>query len=558
MPQETQTLVILCAAAAAALGLLLWLVIWLARRGLKQQLVLAEQAQQRQAESLDQQQAITQQAETKHQQLQEKHNVLVRRFDVLGSEARSLKQRFDELKHHEELLNHKNQQLHTSQSDSAAELKGCQERLQVQAESIANLQSELTRWQEKLEAQRQENSRLSEENVALSSSVRERERSLKEQRELFEQQKQDLSQRFQVLANEILDKKSQALTAQNNQGLESVINPFQQSIDAFKKEVQDIHHRETTQRGELKKELEHLKALNQQITTEAHELSTALRGQKKLQGNWGELVLENVLDRSGLQLGKDYDREVSFQTESGQQRPDALVYLPHNKHLIIDAKVSLNAYTRFVNSEQEAERALALADHVQAMKARIQELAQRDYDKIPSLNSPEVVFMFVPIESAFVEALKADEDLFQTALQQNILVATPTTLLTSLNIVRQLWRFEDQNKHTAALAQKAEGVFNKLNAFLKSFDGVKKGLDKAQESYQKAEGQLLSGKANLVKQVSEFKQLAPSIKQELPEHFTEKANLEVDLVANQSEPDDEREGARSKVVPHRFSPRDAD
>ncbi len=558
MQLPIETVVILAAAVAVGLGLLLWLVIWLARKGLKQELKTELLQRQSLTENLQQQVDEASAAAKKYQELQEKHNVLVRRFDVLGSEARSLKQRFDELKRNEQLLNHKNQQLHSEQSDSAAELKGCQERLQVQAETIANLQAESIRWQEKLDAQRQESSRLSEENVALSSSVSERERSLKEQRELFEQQKQDLSQRFQVLANEILDKKSQALIAQNNQGLESVINPFQQSIDAFKKEVQDIHHRETTQRGELKQELEQLKALNQQITTEAHELSTALRGQKKLQGNWGELVLENVLDRSGLQRGKDYEREVSFKTEQGHQRPDALVYLPQNKHLIIDAKVSLNAYTRYVNSEQEAERALALADHVQAMKARIQELAERDYDKIPALNSPEVVFMFVPIESAFVEALKADEDLFQTALQQNILVATPTTLLTSLNIVRQLWRFEDQNKHTAALAQKAEGVFNKLNAFLKSFDGVKKGLDRAQESYQKAEGQLLSGKANLVKQVADFKHLAPSIKQELPEHFTDKAELEVDFVAKQPEPEDERESARSTVVPHRFSQRDSD
>jgi len=306
--------------------------------------------------------------------------------------------------------------------------------------------------------------------------------------------------------------------------------PFQQSIDGFKKEVQDIHHRETTQRGELKKELENLKELNQKITTEAHELSTALRGQKKLQGNWGELVLENVLDRSGLQLGKDYKREVSITTEDGKLRPDAVVYLPQNKHLIIDSKVSLAAYTRFVNSEDDTERKLALEEHVKAMSQRIAELSNKDYYKLPGLNSPEIVFMFVPIESAFVEALKADELLFQTAIENNVLVATPTTLLTSLNIVRQLWRYEDQNKHTAALAEKAERVFKKLNAFLGSFEGVKSGLDRAVESYVKAEGQLVSGRGNLVKQVGEFKNLAPAIKAELPDYFTERANLEIDFI----------------------------
>ena len=192
--------------------------------------------------------------------------------------------------------------------------------------------------------------------------------------------------------------------------------------------MQDIHHRETTQQGELFKELASLKELNQKITTEAHELSTALRGQKKLQGNWGELVLENVLDRSGLQLGKDYQREVSITTEQGRQRPDAIVFLPQGKHLIIDAKVSLNAYTRYINAEHEMERAQALKEHVQAVAGRIKELADRDYYKLPGLNSPEMVFMFIPIESAFVEALKADETLFTQAIENNVLVATPTAV----------------------------------------------------------------------------------------------------------------------------------
>lgn len=346
----------------------------------------------------------------------------------------------------------------------------------------------------------------------------------------FEKQKESLTEQFKLLSNEILEAKTKSLQESSKQTLASVMSPFQQSIDSFKKEVQEIHHRETSQQGELRQELASLKELNQKITTEAHELSTALRGQKKLQGNWGELVLENVLDRSGLQRGKDYDREVSFTTEEGRQRPDAVVYLPQEKHLIIDAKVSLNAYTRYVNAEDELERAQALKEHVFAVGSRIKELANRDYYKLPGLNSPEMVFMFIPIESAFVEALKADETLFQQAIENNVLVATPTTLLTSLNIVRQLWRYEDQNKHTAELANKAEAVFKKLNGFLASFEKIKKGLDSATEAYNKAENQLVSGKGNLVKQVGDFKNLAPAIKAELPDYFTDKANLEIDFI----------------------------
>lgn len=394
-----------------------------------------------------------------------------------------------------------------------------------------DVKQELEALEAKLDASRLALSEKDAKLNSLSTSLEEREISYKREIESFDKQKEELKLQFQQLSNEILERNAKTLQEANKQSINSTINPFKESMDAFKKQLSDNHQHETVQRTELRKELESLKELNLKITTEAHELSTALRGQKKLQGNWGELVLENVLERSGLQLGEDYKREVSFTTEEGRQRPDAVVYLPQNKHLIIDAKVSLNAYTRFVNSEDEAERTLALSEHVSAMRDRIKELADRDYYKLEGLNSPEIVFMFVPIESAFVEALKADELLFQEAIANNVLVATPTTLLTSLNIVRQLWRYEDQNKHTVELAKKAEGVFKKLNSFLASFEGVKKGLDKAQEAYVKAEGQLVSGKGNLVKQVSEFKKLAPAIKAELPEYFSEKAELEIDLVS---------------------------
>ena len=428
------------------------------------------------------------------------------------------------------------QQSRTQQQETQRDL---QQRLADAREQYQNLE-------QKYEQLRQQHSALNAEHAKLQTSLAERDESHRAQLAHFEEQKKALGEEFKVLANEILEQKSKALQETSSTNLNALITPFKESIDGFKKEVQDIHHRETSQRSELKNELKQLQALNQQITTEAHELSTALRGQKKLQGNWGEMVLESVLDRSGLQQGRDYEREKSFNTEDGKQRPDVVVNLPQGKHLIIDAKVSLNAYTRYVNSEDETERQLALNDHVQAVADRIKELADRDYYKISELNSPEMVFLFIPIESAFVEALRADERLFQMAIENNVLVATPTTLLTSLNIVRQLWRFEDQNKHTAALASKAESVFKKLNSFLGSFEGIKKGLEKASEAYAKAEGQLVSGRGNLVKQVGEFKNLAPAIRAELPGYFTEKAELEIDYI-----PGDEQGGGRNGDTPAR-------
>ncbi len=374
--------------------------------------------------------------------------------------------------------------------------------------------------------QRQLNS-LQAENSELRTRQEEKEQHYAAQLAQFEQQKQELSKEFENLANRIFDAKGKSFSENSRQSLDDLLKPFKQQINDFRQKVEDIHHKETQQQAALRSELGHLKELNKQITEEAHQLATALKGQKKTQGNWGELILENVLDRSGLQKDKDYKREASFTTEKGRQRPDVIVYLPENKHLIVDAKVSLNAYTRYINSDEEAERQQALKEHVSAIADRIKELSDRNYFELPGLNSPEMVFMFIPIESAFVEALRADETLFQKALEQNVLVATPTTLLTSLNIVRQLWRFEDQNRHTAELAEKASKVYDKLNSFLKSMGDLGNSLDKAKDTYDKAFGQLYTGRGNLIKQASEFKKLGVAVKSELPENLVEKAELEL-------------------------------
>lgn len=364
-------------------------------------------------------------------------------------------------------------------------------------------------------------------NQALSMEL-EKDRELSEQKfQQFEESRKQLKMEFENLANEILRSSQSQFSRQSREGLDLFLKPFRQQVNDFKTRVEEIHSKEIMQRAELKSELKQLHELNRQMTEEASNLSTALKGEKKTQGNWGELILENVLDRSGLIAGKDYKREVSFNTVDGRRRPDVIVYLPEEKHLVIDAKVSLNAYTRYVNSEDEAERALAIKEHVAAFTQRMSELSDKNYFELPGIKSPEMVFMFVPIESAFVEAIKADEQLFHAAIDKRILITTPTTLLTSLNIVRQLWRFEDQNKHTAKLADTASGVYNQLRLFLESMDKLGDQLDKAQTTYKKARDQLASGKGNLVKRVAEFEQLGIAVKKEMPEAFVEQASLEM-------------------------------
>lgn len=407
----------------------------------------------------------------------------------------------------------------------------------AQHTQLAQQHSELKQTHERLqnshEVMQDKFGNLSKEHATLSSSLEQKQQHFAEQQQLLKESRDQLKLEFEQLAGQIFEAKGQAFSQHSQQSLDALLKPFREQIEGFRTKVEDIHHKDIQQQAALTQELLHLKELNQQITQEAHDLATALKGQKKAQGNWGELVLENVLERSGLVNGRDFKREVSINGEDSRQRPDVIVYLPQGKHLIIDAKVSLNAYTRYINAEDEAERRLALAEHVSAVGNRIKELSDRHYFDLPGLNAPEMVFMFVPIESAFVEALKADETLFPKAIEQNVLVATPTTLLTSLNIVRQLWRFEDQNKHTAELAERAGKVYDKLRTFLGSMDAIGNSLDKAQDAYRKARDQLVSGKANLVKQVSDFRQLGVAVKGDLDETWVDRADLELALVEHE-------------------------
>lgn len=350
----------------------------------------------------------------------------------------------------------------------------------------------------------------------------------KENLAILVEAKEALSNQFKSLANDILEEKSKRFAEQNQTNIGQLLNPLKDRIAEFKTKVEEIHTQDTAQQATLKAELLQLKDLNLKMTAEAHQLATALKGQAKKQGNWGELILGNVLDRSGLREGADFKREVSFNTADGRKRPDVIIYLPQNKHLVVDAKVSLNAYTRYVNAENDVDRELALREHVSAIASRIQELSDRSYFELPGLNTPEMVFMFIPIESAFVEALKADENLFQKAIEQNVLVATPTTLLTSLNIVRQLWRFEEQNAHTAELADRAGKVYKKLVTFLGSLENVGKQLDRARESYDQAMGQLVHGKGNLISQAKDFERLGVSVQNALPENLLARAALELE------------------------------
>ena len=355
-----------------------------------------------------------------------------------------------------------------------------------------------------------------------------------EREKVFEQNRQLLQDQFKLLAAQILEDRAQQFSSQSEQQLGRLIEPLRERILEFRAKLEETQLKDSERQALLRAELTQLKTLNQQMSQEAHRLSTALQGQSKMQGHWGELVLANVLERSGLRDGIDFKKEVSFQTDKVRKRPDAIIYLPQNKHIVIDAKVSLNAYTRYINADDEQIRQIAIQEHLRAISDRIQELSARTYHELPGLNTPEIVFMFMPIESAFADAMRADPNLFQQALDRQIVIATPTTLLTSLQIVRQLWRFEDQHQHSAELADRASKVYKKLVSFVSSLEAVGQSLDRARESYDKAMGQLVSGKGNLIQLAKDFERLGIAVQTSLPDALVQRAELELEHTVSTS------------------------
>lgn len=461
--------------------------------------------------------------------------------EALGSAQADLKSRVQSLEETRTKLTSAENALNQQRNDYQKKLDDAHQQIAELREAHGSIQSDLQATNVNLKESREQRDTaqtslkelqttyhaLKNEYGELQTRLEEKEIQFNRQLQWMEDSKKQLKVEFENLANELLDQKGKAFSSLSERNLTELLKPFQTEIKGFRDKVESLHTQETEQRASLRTELKHLQDLNKEITDQASQLTQALKGHKKVQGNWGELMLENVLDSSGLRPGDDYERERSFDTEEGKRRPDAVIYLPQGRHLVIDAKTSLNAYLEFVNAEDDLSRQHALAEHTKAVSSRITELADKHYYDLPGLNSPEVVVMFIPIESAYIEAVRHDSTLYQRAIENNVLVATPTTLLTSLNIVSQLWRFENQSKHSAELANRAERFYSKLSNFIESMQDVGKKLDGARTSYDKALGQLVNGKGNLIKQANEFKELGVSVRKELPADIVERAKLEI-------------------------------
>ncbi|MFY7734352.1 MAG: DNA recombination protein RmuC [Bacteroidia bacterium] len=329
---------------------------------------------------------------------------------------------------------------------------------------------------------------------------------------------------FENLANRIFDDKSQKFTEQNKTNIGELLNPLGEKIKDFEKKVNDVYVTEGKERASLKNQLEMLQQLNQQMSKEANNLTKALKGENKTQGNWGEFILESVLEKSGLVKGSEYKVQESYTNEEGKrQQPDVIISLPENKTLIIDSKVSLNAYERFSSAESDEERIQAGKEHILSLRTHLKGLSGKSYQNIHQIQSLDFVLLFIPIEPAFALAVQSDPGLFNDAFEKNIVIVSPTTLLATLRTVASIWRNEKQSANAIDIAKKAGDLYDKFEGFIKDLIEVGKKIDQTKSNYSDAMNKLVDGKGNIINRFEELRKLGAKADKQLPQSLVDRA-----------------------------------
>lgn len=347
---------------------------------------------------------------------------------------------------------------------------------------------------------------------------------------LLHEARDQLKIEFQNLAQEIFEDKSRKFAEQNRTNIDHLISPLREQIGDFKKRVEDVYDKETRDRTALQTEIHHLKELNQKISKEALNLTRALKGDSKARGNWGEVILERVLEASGLKKGREYDVQVSLKNADGKRyQPDVIVRLPQEKDVVVDAKVSLKAYESYYSAEDLQEKEAALKSHIDALRTHIRTLAAKRYEALDGVRSLDFVLMFVPIEAAFLAAVDRDRELFNEAFEKNIMVVSPSTLLVTLRTIENIWRNEYQNRHALQIAEKAGGLYNKFVGFIDALEEIGRQLDKAKAFYKTAHDRLVKGRGNLIRRTQELKALGVKARKELPRNLIDSADGDTEI-----------------------------
>ncbi len=362
---------------------------------------------------------------------------------------------------------------------------------------------------------------------------------IEQERKAFDEAKKGLSDEFENLGNRIFEDTTKKFTDKNKTDMETLLNPLREQIKDFEKKVTDTHTEASKDRASLQVHIENLKNLGEQMSREAVNLTTALKGESQTQGAWGEIVLEKALEMSGLSEGREYHSQPSYRGGDGNTlRPDVIVHLPEGKDVVIDSKVSLTAYERYMSCENEEERKDFLRQHVHSFRNHIKELSSKAYEDIPEITSLNYVLMFVPLESAFMLAIETERDLYSEAFEKNVIIVCPSTLLATLRTIHSIWQFEYQNANAREIAESAGRMYDKFVTFTEHLEEVGKRIGQSDQAYQKAMNSLCDGKGNLVKRALDLKELGVKTSKELPPDFSEKSELSEYAVSSGKETDE--------------------
>lgn len=459
--------------------------------------------------------AKTHELESAQQQLQHTHAL---REAALQQENNQLKLHVVDIKTQlQSTLQHASelqQSLGVSQQDAAG--------LREKTRHFDELQQQSLRKDEQL-------THLAKENTELKTRLEQERKNFAEQLALLQNAKVELAKEFENLANKIFENKQQQFNLNSKSLLDNTLDPLKLQLTEFRKKVEDVYEKENAERNRLSGQVVELQKQAQKIGEDAVNLAQALKGNNKAQGNWGEVVLERLLEESGLQKGREYDTQVNFTgTDGSRLMPDVIIHLPENKDIVIDAKCSLVDYEKFCSSDDEIERKQYLNAHVNSLRSHIKSLSIKDYEKLDGIKALDFVFIFIPIEAAFMFALQHEPGLYREAYDRHIILVSPTTLLATLRTVENIWRYEKQNKNAERIAKEAGALHDQFVLLLESLDAIGNSLNKTQEAYSKARDRLQTGRGNLVKRVDDIRRLGAKTKKSIAGHLLEDAGADIE------------------------------
>jgi len=401
-----------------------------------------------------------------------------------------------------------------------------EERILLSQQSKEAVENNYTNLQTEVKKNQQEKENLLQKNSIQDSEIKYLQKKLEEHQKEVENLQKKFTNDFEVLANKILEEKSTKFTHQNRENIKNILEPLEKKIQNFEKKVSDSDLKRAGFQSALKTQLKNLEQLNAQMSKDTINLTKALKGDTKMQGNWGELVLERVLEKSGLEKDREYFVQQSFTSEDGKRViPDVVIQLPDNKKMIVDSKVSLVAYERFINEEEETLKNQHLKEHINSLKRHIEQLSDKKYEDIHQIDSPDFVLLFIPIEPAFAVALNADNHLYNKAFEKNIVIVTPSTLLATLRTIDSMWNNEKQQRNAIEIARQAGALYDKFQGLLADLVGIGKRIDDSKKEYSNAMNKLFDGRGNLITSVEKLKKMGAKAKKSMPENIINRAEL---------------------------------